>query len=590
MMHAPPEQQDSPRPHWDRRFPGRFQWELDAFAAVGVTPQIDSNALASGRLELSFEWPLGDKRIPLRAIYPDSYPNLRPLIYLTESSFSPKRHQSPLDGNLCLLGRDTRQWLSSWTVPELLQNQLQAALDNGSDEDPQGEPAEVWWNHCSQPNSYCLIDSAWSLLEVKAPGRLKLAYVAHLDGNTGEPAFYAVVKSVFDSDGNEVAAWSGAMPSVLQGDAVRDMEIPWERWGSELLPAPLSQDQSMGLGELLKGRINPTVVFDFPNSTCGQLHAFLYPTETQFRKQGESWLFVLATGKRKAFYPNKKDPAPLGAFVIKTLRAGQQDLMSRAPAISGLSTKSVALFGAGAVGAPLAIELARNGVRELRLMDFDIVEPGNTIRWPLGSSAWGRLKTQALAKFIEREYPATKTSYVHHSLGTFAPQTGFGDLAALDEMLAGVDLIIDGTASFGITSLTQDQARARSLPLVTLYASPSVAGGVVSLFMPKGGCPVCLEWAWEDEPNAIAPPPGMFAEAELIQPPGCAERTFLGTFFDLQELSLQAMRVVAGFFANATPPSTSVVYTLAFQDEDGIRVPAWRKSGLPTHPQCSCQK
>ncbi|WP_377829264.1 ThiF family adenylyltransferase [Bradyrhizobium lupini] len=590
MMQAPPEQQDSPRPHWDRRFPGRFQWELDAFAEAEIAPSIDPKALASGRLDLSFEWPMGDKRIPLRAIYPDSYPRLRPHVYLTDPNFFPKRHYSPLDGNLCLLGRDTRQWSSSWSVPELLRNQLQAALENGPDEDPQGEPAEVWWNQCSRPDSYCLIDSDWSLLGVKAPGRMKLAYSVRLGHKSGEFVFCAVVKYVLDADGKQVAAWSGSMPAALQGDAVKEIEVTWNRSEGELLPKPSLQDQNIGLDELLNCRTNPSALFELPNSRRGQLHAFLYPTETEFRKQGESWLFVLEAGRRSAFYPNKKAPEPPDAFIIRTLRAGHQDLISRAPATSGLSTKSIALFGTGALGAPLTIELARSGVGELKLLDADVVEPGNTIRWPIGSSAWGRTKTQALADFIALEYPATMVSYVNHALGTFVPQTEFGDFAALDETIAAVDLVIDGTASFGTTSLIQDQARSRSRPLIALYASPSVAGGVVALFMPNKGCPVCLEWAWEDERSGISPPPGMFAEAELIQPTGCAERTFSGTFFDLQELSLQAMRVVAGFFAGGVPQSSSVVYTLAFEDQDGIRVPAWRKNSLPPHSQCSCHK
>ncbi|WP_024509973.1 ThiF family adenylyltransferase [Bradyrhizobium sp. ARR65] len=567
---------------------------MDAFAQAEVTPKVDQRALADGRLELSFEWPLSDKRVPLRAIYPDSYPHLRPLIYLTDSSFFPKRHRSPLDGNLCLLGRDTRQWLSSWTVPELLRKQLQSALEGGPDEDPQGEPAEVWWNLASGPDSYCLIDSSWSLLQAKAPGRLKLAYVARFDDKSGDcsgPVFLAAVKTVLDVDGNEVASWNGPMPSALQGEGVREMDIPWERRDKELLPTPLINDQSIGSGELLKRRANPALGFNFESSSKrGQLVAFLYPTETQFRRDGESWLFVLAWGKRDAFYPGKKSASQLTPTVVRTLRAGRDDLISRAPAISGLAERSVALIGTGAIGAPLAIESARNGIGELRLMDFDVVEPGNTIRWPLGSSAWGRLKNQALADFIAREYPATKVSFITHCLGAFTSNTDMGDLSVLEEILAGVDLIIDGTASFGATSLIHDQARSRSLPLVVLYASPSVAGGVVSLFMPGSGCPVCLEWAWQDEPNLISAPPGMFDEAELIQPPGCAERTFSGTFFDLQELSLQAMRVVAGFFAKRHRLSSSFVYTLAFQGENGIRVPNWRENRLAPHPLCSCQK
>jgi hypothetical protein len=42
-----------PVPHWERRFVGRFQWEMDAFAKANVKPSIDNNALAEGRLELS---------------------------------------------------------------------------------------------------------------------------------------------------------------------------------------------------------------------------------------------------------------------------------------------------------------------------------------------------------------------------------------------------------------------------------------------------------------------------------------------------------------------------------------------------------
>jgi ubiquitin-protein ligase len=167
-------QSDNPVPHWERRYVGRFQWEMDAFAKAKVAPSIDQDALVEGRLELSFEWPLNDRLIPLRAVYPDSYPFLRPQIFVADPTFFPKRHYSPIDGNLCLIGRDTRQWASSWTVPELLRNQLADVYSDAAKEDPQGEPAEVWWNYFARPGSYCLIDSDWSLLSLDQPGKLKL--------------------------------------------------------------------------------------------------------------------------------------------------------------------------------------------------------------------------------------------------------------------------------------------------------------------------------------------------------------------------------------------------------------------------------
>lgn len=463
-------------------------------------------------------------------------------------------------------------------------------FEEGAEEDPQGEPAEYWWHNFARPGSYCLIDSSWSLLSVDQPGKLKILYSAELS-KSGDPVFHAVVKSITDANGREVATWRGALPDALRGNDAREMEIPWEKSKEELLPKLHSRDQSIGLAELLNGRYNSSLLIDFgpEGSKRGQLHAFSYPSETEFRRQGDSWLFVLAVGKRKAFYPNKKESLHVDALVIRTLRAGPTDLTSRAPTLSGLSTKSVAVIGTGAVGAPLAIELARNGVADLRLMDFDVVEPGNTVRWPLGTTAWGELKSEALAKFIESEYPQTKVTVVNHCLGTFSNENRLGDSATLAGLLSGVDLIIDGTASFGTTMLIREEAHSRSLPLVVLYASPSVAGGVVAVYAPDGGCPICLELAWQDEPKIIEAPPGMFEEAALIQPPGCAERTFSGTFFDLQELSLQAMRVAAGMLTSNAKSRPSTVYTLTFQEEGGVRCPSWRKNILPPHPRCSCQ-
>jgi hypothetical protein len=240
---------NSPAPHWDRRFPGRFRWEMDAFAEAKVALSIDKDTLADGRLELSFEWPLDDKLIPLRVVYPDGYPFLRPQIFVTDPAFLPKRHYSPVDGNLCLIGRDTRQWASSWTVAELLRKQLRDVYSDAANEDPQGEPAEVWWNNFARPGSYCLIDSSWSLLSVDQPGRLKVLYRANLE-SSGEPVFSAIVVSVLDAKGSEVATWTGALPPPFRGTDVRSMEIPWRRSSEQILPKLRSADPSLGLAPL----------------------------------------------------------------------------------------------------------------------------------------------------------------------------------------------------------------------------------------------------------------------------------------------------------------------------------------------------
>ncbi|MCA6115261.1 ThiF family adenylyltransferase [Bradyrhizobium sp. WSM 1738] len=99
------------------------------------------------------------------------------------------------------------------------------------------------------------------------------------------------------------------------------------------------------------------------------------------------------------------------------MRAGPSDLTSRAPQASALFNKKVCVIGTGAIGAPVAIDLARNGIKELRLLDSDIMEPGNSVRWPLGASAWGRSKVEALDAFIKSEFPYCDVHIIKASTG-----------------------------------------------------------------------------------------------------------------------------------------------------------------------------
>jgi molybdopterin/thiamine biosynthesis adenylyltransferase len=315
----------------------------------------------------------------------------------------------------------------------------------------------------------------------------------------------------------------------------------------------------------------------------------VYPTELQFGQQSDAWLFVLTVGKRKDFYSNAQGHGPK-ALVVRTLRAGPNDLGSRSPNLTDLAEKVVAVIGIGAVGAPVAIELARSGVGELALVDHDIVEPGNSIRWPLGVSAWGQSKAQALADFIAAEYPNTKVRAFNYPLGAIQGENYVGDSPALERVLKNADLAVDGTAAFGATLLIQDAARSLSLPLIALYASPSVGGGVVALYSPEGACPICLEYAWDDERNGLCPPRGMFDQTELVQPPGCAERTFLGSFFDLEELSLQAVRLIVGLLNGKASAGGSRVFTLEFHESDGVQTPSWRVDALAHNQNCGCNK
>lgn len=556
----------------------------DLGCVVGDSLTLDEDALGKGLLVVEFDWPVGEEKVPLRAIFPDTFPRNRPLVQLrADPATFPKRHCNPMDGTLCLLGRDSSQWPNQWTLARLLKEQLAHALHGTGDEDAQGEPAEYWWNLVGLPDSYCLVDSGWSIGEATS-GTLTLRFAPR--HRPGALAIEALVKSVRDAAGTQVCAWNGATPANLV-KASEDATIPWIYLHETPLPTPEWRRELL----TLMGRLPSRPHFTELNSPmrAAQVFAIAYPSELEHGKIGLGWLFGLFHGNKK----HLRDPNPehllSSAAILPTLRAGESDLGARVPAVSVLRSKRVAVIGLGAIGAPLALELARAGCCELHLLDYDIVEPGNSIRWPLGASAWGIRKAPSLTAMIEKEYPWTHVRAHSHVVGAFGdmPDPLEGDDAKLKPIISQVDVVIDASASNGVLNVLGDYCRELGLPLIAAYASPPVGGGEVVRFAPASGCPTCRQFAHET--GLIPHAPGFGQIVGLQQPPGCAERTFTGASFDLQELSLQAVRLAIDTLREPLAATESLVQVLSLVDAQGQRIPPlWTQNVLPKSAQCRC--
>lgn len=565
----------SPAPPWEKRYPGRLNYELDRLKEAGANPVVDDALLAQGIFALDLIWKVDGKEVPLRAVYPDGFPRLRPNVKLSGSPDTfPDRHCNPAHGDLCLLGRDTAQWLPSWTLAKLLESQLHDALNGTGEEDPQGEPAEVWWNSFGLDDSYCLVDSSWNLGDARE-GTITVRYV----GKSGRaPEVQAAITEVRDAGREVLAVWDEALPeAVRKGHGIA---VPWVRVDGSFLP----RDASRQILDLLNehDRFKKLAPRELLSGFHGYFFCVVYDLELSVDTVGTGWLLGVVHGSRKAF--GGKGGQQLEFRTLPTLRAGKSDIGSRVPAVAALQGRKVALFGAGAIGSPLALELARNGCSEIRLLDHDKVEPGNSIRWPIGASAWGKRKTEALADLVKANFPWSNVRSFVYGIGREVD--GRGDDAVLREMLEGVDLAIDATAAFGVTTLIHDYTAELGLPLISLWATPSVEGGVVALYVPGSGCPVCVEHYHAD--GSIEPPPGLASEESLVQPPGCAERTFTGGSFDLQELSFEAFRVTLG--AITFPPVSSVLETLSLMEDSRRIPPRWRIDDLPPHKDCHCRQ
>ncbi|GAA0730680.1 HesA/MoeB/ThiF family protein [Sphingomonas japonica] len=117
----------------------------------------------------------------------------------------------------------------------------------------------------------------------------------------------------------------------------------------------------------------------------------------------------------------------------------------------------VAIVGAGGIGAPVLQYLAAAGIGRITLIDDDRVETSNLQRQIVfGTGDIGRPKVAAASEAIARQAPDTAITAVAERIGT-------ANAAAL---LAGADVIVDGTDNFATRLAVADAALALRIPLV----------------------------------------------------------------------------------------------------------------------------
>lgn len=163
-----------------------------------------------------------------------------------------------------------------------------------------------------------------------------------------------------------------------------------------------------------------------------------------------------------------------------------------------LEASTAAVVGVGATGGAIAEALVRAGVGRVRLIDRDVVELSNLHRQVLfdeADAAAGLPKAEAARARLERVNRAVALEAVVADLGP--------DAAAA--LLAGADLVLDGTDNFATRFVINDACLAAGVPWV--YAG--VVGTTVHGFPVVPGRTACFRCYQE-----AVPPPGALETCE----------------------------------------------------------------------------
>ncbi len=167
-----------------------------------------------------------------------------------------------------------------------------------------------------------------------------------------------------------------------------------------------------------------------------------------------------------------------------------------------LLDSKVLLIGAGGLGSPAALYLAAAGVGTIGIVDFDVVDASNLQRQVLHSTdRIGEKKVESARKTLTGLNP--DVNVVAHEEMLVADN--------VERLIAGYDVILDGTDTFETRYILNDAAVAANIPVV--HASVFRFEGQLTVFQPyEGPCYRCL--------YPTPPPP------ELA--PGCSVAGVLG--------------------------------------------------------------
>lgn len=190
-----------------------------------------------------------------------------------------------------------------------------------------------------------------------------------------------------------------------------------------------------------------------------------------------------------------------------------------------LLAASVAVVGAGGIGCPAVQYLAAAGVGRLRLIDDDAVSLDNLQRQVLfGVADLGRAKVEVVREAVGRLNPDVVVESARARIGRDnAPS-----------LLAGVDLVLDGSDNFATRLLVSDWCTQARVPLVS---------AAIGQFQAQVGT-----WrGWEPERPCYRCFVGDAFDAEDCDT--CAELGVLGAMAGLAGswAALEAVRQIVGF-------------------------------------------
>jgi molybdopterin/thiamine biosynthesis adenylyltransferase len=548
-----------PRSAWYEANPARLQWELDEFARHGLEAEIVTRA--DGRLVVATELTFRGEKVPLRVVYSYEHPDMPPTLYGLRLLLD--RHQDPVGLNYCLLEDPERDWNPWDSAARLVGKDLRRlfrdtelgaeAVRAGEADMP--EPVSSQFSYDDEltvlvPDPFlaqilpvstgammlvpCAGDRLWILARAEGIGEADLTVVSRFAGDTradGRAGWVALDRPPVPtkSGGELVTAAAGAGAELFRRFDRRLRE-------KKRLP---HVEGWLGLTFLEEG-----------------------PTRGSTRR---TWVFAQV-----------RQPATGSPQVVRLARAQaltKEERDRRIPELIGLANARLLLIGAGSLGAPVALELAKAGAGRLDVVDNDFYDVNNAVRHVLEARVAGARKAVALAVRCQSLNP-----FVVVEPHVFQVGGGREEAEQLLSLVEQADGVIDTTGSLAVARvLARNCAEARR-PLLVAGLTSSSYGAEVLVVGPDGPCLDCFVMAQAE--GAIPEPPA--GPGSVVTPVGCRHPAFAGAGFEATEVAAVVARTAVRLSVKTVYPELDFNWVVMSFRADLH----YRQGTAASHPRC----
>ena len=573
---------------WWAHWPDRRASELAAFAKHGATTEVGFEG--NGLLSLFVTWPLeGRGPMHLRVGFSSFHPFFRPDIAAPEERFD--RHQNPIGHSLCLVAHGKDQWDPSELVADVIHRQLTKLLmvmdarsrgdfeEAKKHEDHFADPITVYWQGLSEQNSAGYLDRR-AVVPTDLAGLADASFIERgVSTENGDGALEVVLSRFRRFSGPTLAP-------------LFNLPQPQGSWKS--IPARWVRTSTEGCQSVDSLVARALAVAKGAPLAAKSLAAWL---DVERAPRSVSVIVVenaadyTGTEKRDGYLIilTRREKKKVTHRLIRSFEISD-DIFDRLPVGRALRDKRALLIGCGAIGGFVAMELARAGFGHLTLIDHDVLEPGNYVRWPFGRQLWGVSKALLLSALVRQHYPWTMPTALDGRVGAAASDVDFlksgtgNPFVTLIEAIKAADVIIDATASPECQQAVAYHCNRLGKPVVVGNATLGAAGGIVAQF--RSDAPACFNCALQQWKAEGLPDPAVDESGSLV-PVGCNQETFTGGSYDLQEVSLQIIRSAIGLVAPGAFDSGNWDLAILSHFADGKRtLPQWQTAKVK--PLLSC--